>query len=187
MKLSLLALLLVSVSSATETVPARSADRILGEATARGEARARDTARGNGDLPKNFILSEHIITEHGPPCQSSDDCDAGTEYCRRVMHDQSTWTCEKKLENGRKCDVMHPEYCASGRCNAEGFCQALRFVGEECDTGADCVSDRCKSGNDLVAVCVEKLKLGDKCSYDKQCETGICEGEYPKSFCVAMA
>jgi len=87
-----------------------------------------ETLRGGTNIIIDpFMLKGQLVTEHGPSCECSSDCDAA-KYCQRVLtYDKSTWTCEDKLENGIMCDVYYPEACASGRCNA-ALCVSLKEV-----------------------------------------------------------
>ncbi len=102
-----------------------------------------------------------------PGVELGGSCEGSFE-CKRGMCDYDSSTCRQPADGGAECSEVG---CRDGYyCGASEVCKPEKDVGDTCDLGSNvCKSAVCESGT-----CAPKYGGGERCEWDVQCQSGIC-------------
>jgi|GEM_PF-2874972 len=121
------------------------------------------------------------------PCATAADCSGGLS-CVLASHSPVGGLCGKvgkpigknEAEGGCSSNAE----CISGYCHPHDGTQTCQFP---CGGGYQCAGACAVTPGSSVAVCVLKpIKIGNECSSNIRCETGVCGGNPFDKRCVAL-
>jgi len=118
------------------------------------------------DIGRGFRYRDKDKSE-GEACIWNKDCES--DNC-----DWATRKCQGEI-CAMNADCDEDKYCCLGRTNT---CQDLKKIGEYCDwmgAGDDCESGHCDTSKWIKNVCAYPKSDGEKCLYDGDCASGVCE------------
>ncbi len=126
----------------------------------------------------------------GDSCFDNLDCDVANGFqCVRRL-DEPSGECHDPVEvsGGERCNDEN-EVCVNGfYCDEDRDCLRLKDEGDECSETVPCQSGlNCVVAADAgVGVCTPKIRQGEECDVDTDCETGICRQATKSKICAPI-